>query len=275
MPVGLTSPHRSRERIMIYGHEGTGKSTDALSIARKVTGTVYVVDNDNSYDRLLETYDTELPNVKIAGVEFAEGHDPYAWDGMQQAINEAISQMERDDWLVVDMLSKAWDSVQEWFIEQIFQSDIDDYFLKVRLQKEMLRASQKKAGEKEDKALGVFEGWMDWPVINQTYHKRISTPLLRCPGHLLCVSEAQPLQKEDDQGIRDLYGPVGARPKGQKRSGHIMQTVIMQTKESRADVFKLTGVKDRGRVLWRGEVMGDFAEDYLGGVGGWQRTFIR
>lgn len=270
MPMGLVSPHRSRERIMVYGHEGTGKSTDALSIARKITGNMYVVDNDNSYDRLLETYDVELPNVKIAGVEFAEGHDPYNWDGMQQAINEAMSQMERDDWLVVDMLSKAWDSVQEWFVNQVFQNDIDDYFLKIRLQKEML----KKKGEDEKKSLGVFEGWMDWPVINQTYHKRISTPLLRCPGHLLCISEAQPINKEDDQGMKDLYGPVGARPKGQKRSGHIMQTVMMQTRNRGGD-FKLTGIKDRGRVLWGGEVMEDFAVDYLGGVGGWTKTFIK
>lgn len=274
MPIALTSPYRSRERVLVYGHEGTGKSTDAISIARACPNVnVWVVDNDNSYDRLIETSDVELPNVYTAGVEFAVDNDPYSWEGMRNSIAEAQSKMSRDDWLIVDMLSKAWDSVQEWFIEQIFQSDIDDYFLKIRMEKERLKAT-KKEGDKDKKALGAFEGWMDWPVINQTYHKGMSTPLLRCPGHLLCVAEAQKLSEDDDRGIKELYGPLGARPKGQKRSGHIMQTVIMQGRD-RGGNFKLTTVKDRGRELWNGETMEDFAREYLEATAGWTKTFVK
>lgn len=275
MPIALTSPYRSRERVLVYGHEGTGKSTDAISIAQACPNiTVWVVDNDNSYDRLIETNSVELPNIYTAGVDFAEDNDPYSWDGMRKSIAEAQTKMGRDDWLIVDMLSKAWDAVQEWFIEQIFQSDIDDYFLKIRMEKERLKATPKKDGGKDSKALGAFEGWMDWPVINQTYHKGMSTPLLRCPGHLLCVAEAQKLSEDDDRGIKELYGPLGARPKGQKRSGHIMQTVIMQGRD-RGGNFKLTTVKDRGRELWNGEVMEDFSRDYLEATAGWTKTFVK
>lgn len=274
MPIALTSPYRSRERVLVYGHEGTGKSTDAISIAQACPNVlVWVVDNDNSYDRLIETNAVELPNIYTAGVDFAEDNDPYSWEGMRKSIAEAQAKMGRDDWLIVDMLSKAWDAVQEWFIEQIFQSDIDDYFLKIRMEKERLKAT-KKEGDKDKKALGAFEGWMDWPVINQTYHKGMSTPLLRCPGHLLCVAEAQKLSEDDDRGIKELYGPLGARPKGQKRSGHIMQTVIMQGRD-RGGNFKLTTVKDRGRELWNGEVMEDFSRDYLEATAGWTKTFVK
>lgn len=268
--MSLVSPYRSRERIMVFGHEGTGKSTDAISIAKSCPDvTVWVVDNDNSYDRLIETSDVELPNIKVAGVEWAEGQDPYTWDGFSNCLDIGIGQMGRDDWLVVDMSSKAWDKVQEWFIEQVFQSDIDDYFLKIRLEKERLKEKE----DKKKKSLGAFEGWLDWPVINQTYHKNVSERLLRCHGHLLCIAEAQKLSDDDDRGIRDLYGPLGARPRGQKRSGHIMQTVIMQGR-SRGGDFTMTGVKDRGRELWNGEVMTDFATDYLMGTAGWQRKFV-
>lgn len=273
MPITLQNPLRSKERILIFGHEGVGKSTDALSIASMIpTSNFYVVDNDNSYDRLADTFATPLPNVFIAGQDF--GHEPYLWDGFRDSISEAIQAMGSEDWLVVDMLSKGWDMVQEWFIEQIFQEDIDDYFLKIRMEKERLKNTPKKDGGKEAKSLGAFEGWMDWPVINQTYHKRVSTPLLRCPGHLICVAEAQKLGDDDDRGIKELYGSLGARPKGQKRSGHLMQTVIMQGRKRNGE-FTLTGVKDRGRELWDGQAFDDFAVDYLVGTAGWEKKFVK
>lgn len=274
MPFELKNPLRSKERILIFGHEGTGKSTDFLHIAAAIPGqNFYVVDNDNAYDRLVDTFqqehDVQLSNVFIAGQDFAQDQDPYSWDGFKNSLSEAMRLMDGEDWLSVDMLSKAWDNVQEWFIESIFQEDIDDYFLKVRMEKERM-----KSADKSKKSLGALEGWMDWPVINQTYHKRVSTPLLRCPGHLFCVSEAQKLSDDDDKGIKELYGPIGARPKGQKRSGHIMQTVIMQGRK-RGGEFTLTGVKDRGRGLWNGEVMENFALDYLVNTAGWERKFVK
>lgn len=275
MPFELKNPLRSKERILVYGHEGTGKSTDFLHIAAAIpTQLFYVVDNDNAYDRLVDTFNMEnevqLANVLIAGQDFAIGEDPYSWDGYKNSIAEAQRLMEPDDWMSVDMLSKGWDAVQEWFIESIFQEDIDDYFLRIRMEKERLKVKEDKA----KKSLGAFEGWMDWPVINQTYHKRVSTPLLKTPGHLFCVAEAQKLGDDDDRGIKELYGPIGARPKGQKRSGHIMQTVIMQGRKRGGD-FTLTGVKDRGRGLWDGEVMENFAMDYLVNTAGWERKFVK
>lgn len=279
MPIleTLSCPWRSRERILIYGHEGTGKSTDILHVAQVCpNNTFYIIDNDNAYDRLIETFECELPNVLVAGVEFALDQDPHSWEGGVAAITEAQAKMSRDDWLVVDMTSKFWDKVQEWFIEQIFQEDIDDYFLRVRMEKERLKAVAKEKGDKEKKSLGAFEGWMDWPVINQTYHKRISTPLLKCPGHLFCVAEAQKIEADDDKGMKDLYGPVGARPKGQKRTGHIMQTVIMQSR-NRGGNFKLETVKDRGRELWNGEAFENFAMEYLRDTAGWEvkREYVK
>lgn len=278
MPFELKNPLRSKERILIFGHEGTGKSTDFLHIAAAIpTQQFYVVDNDNAYDRLVDTFQmeqgVELSNVHIAGEDFATDCDPYSWDGYRGSIQQAQDLMGPNDWLSVDMISKGWDAVQEWFIESIFQEDIDDYFLRIRMEKERLKGT-KAPGEKDKKSLGAFEGWMDWPVINQTYHKRVSTPLLRCPGNLFCVAEAQKLSDDDDRGIRELYGTLGARPKGQKRSGHIMQTVMMQGRKRNGE-FTLTGVKDRGRVLWDGEVMENFAVDYLMNTAGWKKQFVK
>jgi energy-coupling factor transporter ATP-binding protein EcfA2 len=85
VPFELKNPLRSKERILIFGHEGTGKSTDFLHIAAAIPSqNFYVVDNDNAYDRLVDTFQQEhdivLSNLFIAGQDFAQDQDPYSWE---------------------------------------------------------------------------------------------------------------------------------------------------------------------------------------------------
>ena len=274
MPMVETihSPFRSRERIMGYGRESGGKSSGLLSIARHCPNDMfYIIDNDNAYDRLLETDFKDVwanGNVKFAGEDF--GKRPLSdWDNAKACIAWVLENMGRDDWLSIDFLNKFWSQVQSSFIQKIFGKEMDDYFLQVRLQKER--------AEKDSKALGAFDGWKDWPVINSMYHSKVSEPLLNCHGHLYVVSESTKINMPDNQGkggddkaTRELYGSVGVRPDGQKRSGHIMQTVIFFSKTTRTNEFKLTTIKDRGRVMWNDEPFGDFAMDYLVGTAGWE-----
>lgn len=274
MPIveTLISPYRSRERILAFGHEGCGKSSGILSIARRCpTSNFYVIDNDNAYDRLLETDFTDVwqnDNIQFAGEHFGKG-PMNVWENNVEAIKYAIDNMTRDDWLVIDMSSKLWALVQEAFTEQIFGKDIDDYFMHIR----KLKAS---SGDNK-KALGAYDGWKDWPVINAMYSKNVAEKLLNCPGHLYVVAESTKLSDEDDKGMRDLYGPFGVKPAGQKRTGHIMQTVLFFTKESRTQTFKMSTIKDRGRVMWTDEAWSDFAIDYLVNTAGWElkKEFVR
>lgn len=261
----IVSPFRSRERILGFGHEGSGKSSAILSVARRCPNSKFwIIDNDNSYDRLLETDYQDVwaqGNILFAGEHF--GKLPLNdWDNSVLAIAQATNQMSRDDWLVVDMTSKLWPQVQDAFTDKIFGKDIDDYFLHVR----KLKAN---AGD-DKKSLGAFDGWKDWPVINNMYNKGVAEKLLNCPGHLYCVAESNKLSEDDDKGMRDLYGMFGVKPAGQKRSGHIMQTVMFFARDTRAQECKMTTIKDRGRGLWTDGVFTDFAVDYLVNTAGWQ-----
>jgi hypothetical protein len=257
---------------MAFGHEGSGKSSGILSIARRSPDAKFwVIDNDNAYDRLLETDFTDvwnMENVLFAGEHF--GKRPLNdWDNVVGAIKYATDNMDRDDWLVIDMVSKLWSVVQEAFIDKVFDRDIDDYFMHIR----QLKA---KAGD-DKKALGAMDGWKDWPVINSMYSQRVADKLLNCPGHLYVVAESQKISDEDDKGIRDLYGPFGVKPAGQKRSGHIMQTVMFFTKNSRTQEYKMSTIKDRGRAMWTDDVFQDFAIDYLVNTAGWEvkKSFVK
>ena len=59
--VQYTAPGRARERILSWGPEGSGKTVDALTIARALPHvTFHWIENDESLDRLLETEFADL-----------------------------------------------------------------------------------------------------------------------------------------------------------------------------------------------------------------------
>jgi hypothetical protein len=282
MGVGIQSPFRSRERILGFGNEGTGKSSALLYIARAVLPTgarFWIIDNDNTYDRLLETDFIDIsehPGLLFAGDGF--GGDPYEWKGTAESIKYATEHMGVDDWLVIDFGDKLWAQVQEWFTGEVFHATPEDYLLALRQSK-----TRKKDGG-ADVNLGVYEGFMDWPVINTEYHARVSRPVLRSRGHLFWVAQSQGLDKQDDKQTQEVYGAYGSRPQGQKGSRHAMQTVVAFGRK-RSGELTLESMKDRGRGLWMGEGYGeldkegivryDFSKKYLVETAGWKRVMVK
>lgn len=258
MPMQLRPTIQPRERILTFGVAGTGKSNNLLTIARRCpNNTFYVLDNDVSYERLMATDFTDLENVKVYNVlgEGAEG-----WEEHLSVVREIKDQMTRDDWMVIDSTTPTWSVVQEWFTEKVFSQDIADYFLQVRMAKQ--------EGKDKKKSLGALEGWYDWPVINKEYRK-LHNLILNCPGHIYCTAEMASISDEDDKDVKGLFGPYGVKPAGQKRMGHLFQTVILLSK-SRAGKYAMTTVKDRGRTEMENQEVEDFGRDYLMRVAGWK-----
>lgn len=242
---------------------GSGKSAALLSIARKCPNDrFYVVDTDvGSYDRLLATQFAD-----VAEVGNVEVHDPEGWAEALDIVSDITRKMGRDDWLGFDMMTQTWDWVQDWFTEQVMGQDIADYFMEVRQAKQ---AAKEKPGGKDAKALGAFDGWKDWPVINKQYSK-LYRAILRAPGHVYMAAEQAKMSDEDDKDTKDMFGPYGGlKPKGQKRLPHIPHTVLMFTKTRTGD-YQLTTIKDRGRTELEREPIEDFARDYLMKVAGWK-----
>lgn len=259
MPLQIRPTIQPRERILGFGVAGTGKSHALLTIARKCPdNTFHVLDNDLAYERLLATDFTDLANVRVYNVlgEGAEG-----WEEHLSVAREIVGTMDRDDWAVIDSTSPTWSVVQEWFTERVFSQDIADYFLQVRMQKQ--ESKEKK------KSLGALEGWYDWPVINKEYRK-LQNLIINCPGHIYCTAELQAISSDDnDKDVKGIFGPYGVKPVGQKRMGHLFQTVVMFGK-NRAGEYSMTTVKDRGREEMEGREVEDFARDYLMRVAGWK-----
>lgn len=286
----LRSTGRSKERVLLYGMEGTGKSLAALDIASRIgsDATLYVIDNDNAWDRMLEgqTLAGETVGVReewrwngkkwVEDARYAKPggnivvYHADGWVANTSAIEQVVGEAGPDDWCCIDSGTALWADVQAWFTEQVFGSSMEDYFMQVRMEKERANA--------DDKALGALDGWVDWPVINAQYKGKVMKFLVTPPCHLLVTAEQDDVSsgKVKGRAIEDkettaLYGGQQVKPRGQKRIGHNVQTVIRLARRA-GDKYTATTVKDRGG---REKLDGDditgvgFSIWYLENVGGW------
>ena len=251
---------------MAMGGPGTGKSFAALSIAKRIDGHMHVIDNDNAYDRMLETEFTTLNNVTV--------WPAWDWDSTMAATRKIVEAADADDWLVVDILTPTWQMAQDWFSENVYGDDLASHLLRARqaVQQTNVQIRAGKSQGKEVKNLSPFDGFMDWSVINPQYQKFMAM-LRNAPCHVFCASEVDAVDSKNDKGdVLDLY-PLGIKPRGQKRTGHAFSTILMMTKK-RAGVWEMTTVKDRGRRELDHEGVGDFGVNYLMRTAGWKARAV-
>ena len=288
MPKTMRSKKRSLERICLVGIQGVGKSFAYMNVAKKCPGsTIWILDNDNTTERLLEeefpelgvreeyrgfTKDPKTSDVTLIRDSTYEDPDGNivlfhadSWDETKAAIDMVVDRADRHDWFIIDSVSTLWDQVQEWFVSEIFEDEIDRYFMEIRREKE--EYNKGKSAKDQKKTLGALDGWMDWSVINPQYKKAVSDRLKVPPCHLLITAEQAKLS-DDDKEARDLYGPFGVKPRGQKRTGHDVQTILLMIKTRNGEYF-VTTMKDRGREEMEREPLKNFAMDYLFKRAGW------
>lgn len=270
-PPKIMELTNDRERILMIGGAGAGKSYGFYSIAKAaaVSGSdakFYIVDTDESVGRMISDpafnplirtdIDTiETLNDALVNIEFTSAT---SWDELRGAVERYQKKMRAHDWLMIDMLSPTWQMVQEWFTYKFFNRDLAEFF------------SQARAKVKADsKVMNPFEGAKDWTVIKAQYAE-LQNMILRCPGHIYCTSEVKAFGANDekDAQARAQFGPHGVMPVGEKRTPHVFSTILVVEN----DVYgtrRMKTVKDRSRRLLEGEQIMDMAADYLVGVGGW------
>jgi hypothetical protein len=241
-----------RERILVYGQPGSGKSYSHLRIAEAYTKSrFYIIDTDDSIPRMLNSEFTHLNNVEV--------HPAQDWLECCKALNEIKPKVTSNDWLVVDMLCSVWDFVQSYFVEEIFDKDIGSYFMQAR--KEMKGGSSN---------LSALKGWTDWSVVNKLYQTWINEITYRLPCHIFFTCKATKLSREDDEDTRDMYSTFGLRPEGEKRNAYRVHSVFLLTHER--ENFYISTIKDRGRIRLENTPLTleqNFATKYLMIFAGW------
>ena len=246
-----------RERILAMGGPGSGKTYTWLKLAsyyqtHSPGATFYVIDSEIGAERSLLEF-PKLTNVKVFPV--------VDWLEYREAQKMISKKCAEGDWVVLDMADKAWSSVQRYFIDGIFKQDMGEYFLEAR---KKLKKDAKRLFAGKDAAL---KGWTDWPVINSLYEDFIFPLVYRIPANLFMATAGQKVSEEDAQDIRDLYGPHGIRPSGQKNLAYQPDTVLLLTHKQEG--YHITTVKDRGgRSYFDNKRLYNFPVQY-GKVAGW------
>lgn len=259
MGVTMAPPpdRRARERVLVYGVGGSGKSTAVVDLIGRVEGKVWVVDTEHAYDRMLDDAGVGDGNVDVCDVRLRAAVDgTTAWEAMLGYVRDTVKNMGRDDWLAIDSITPTWDDVQAWYVEKLWGDDLADYMMAARMQAE----------ERGKRGGSAFEGFTDWPVINKQYNVLYNL-LLNAPGHVILTAETQPLIDEDSE-VTAVFGSHGVKPKGQKRLPHIPHTVLLFRR--RHNGWVIDTVKDRGREELRGVANTGFVDTYLKGVAGWK-----
>lgn len=249
-------PSQGKERILAIGGYGAGKSFIWSKIAdwnfKRDGGKLYVLDTDMAADRMSIAY-PEAFDAKVVSYDLAE------WADYTGSLAKAYSAGKPDDWLVVDMVDKAWDAVQAYYVDQIYSKSIDNYFMEAR---------------KRNVEGTALDGWTDWQFINKLYQAWIMK-VLRWPGHVLCVAPAEPIvesgKNADSIELRNTFGRLGVKPKGQKALAFQFHTVLylQQGKNGANDIWVMNTVKDRSREMLKKKEFTDFVASYLVPVAKW------
>lgn len=251
----FSPPTIRRERILDLGPAGSGKTSNFLHIAQMsaLTGSpsrFFVGDSDFAMDAMLPGYEAITPYLSISQL--------YDWDDYMAFGKFLAANVTPDDWLCVDFIGSAWKAVQEYYVAQVFKKDIGDYFLAAR-----------------KKEVAELEGWVDWQVINPLYQQWIMPLLFKLPCHKFCTAKSDPLSDSkrptESPQLRSMFLPYGIKPVGQKDLAFQFHTVLVSGRDAAGNRV-INTVKDRQRIEVKGQVVTNFAQDYLMNVAGWGVT---
>jgi hypothetical protein len=243
-----------KERILVFGLPGSGKSYSWLSTALAYPNKkFYVIDTDSAVERMMTTEFTGLKNIEL--------YSAPDWLSCCKALDTIKTKITSNDWLVIDLLCSTWSMVQNYFVSEIFRKDAGDYFLQIR--KEM------KAGSS---SLSVLKGWTDWVTINRMYEDFINLACYQLPCNVFFCCKASKLNAEDDAETKDVFSQFGCLPGGEKKNIYRVHTVLLLAHDKHN--YYLTTVKDRGRIRVENMALtpeANFAVKYLQMIAGWEK----
>lgn len=248
-------PYNLRERILVFGGTGSGKSRTGLSIARKVIESGarwYCLDTDDGIERLLAT--------EFQGLDITLRH-AHRWPAYVDALEDFAGKLKPGDWLHIDLIDYAWGAVQGHFTHEVYGKGAGDFFLDLRKSADSPKDAQKKVAQEQM-----------WPIVNKLYKDWINPIIYELPCHVYACATATTVDdRHDDKAVLKLY-PSGVRPAGQKHLSHQFHTIVQLSGNQDKGEWFATTIKDRGRESMRDERVVNFPAQYLMKRAGWRAS---
>ena len=282
-----------RERILVYGGPGAGKSYSWIDIAMEYArrgndGRFFVVDTDAAVEDL---FDEVWPEGRDQIVNYSVSDFGELMEAAQE-IRAEKPDARNGDWVVIDLISVVWDWVQDAYAEQVYGMPIEQYIAETSRLIHVAKEAGEKGHERE------FGDWKpgDWNHMKKMYLGWEGKLVLRGKAHVFACAEESEMNEfvtksRDVKTYAGTGGKIGYRPRGQNTLGHRFRTVTRVSKtgsEERGTAERMLVVaKDRYRESkWAeldetrggnaGITLGDtakhkgFSRSYLRRVAGWE-----
>ena len=236
-PTIYQPPGSRRERILLFGGFGTGKSEAATRVLERALhpeARLWITDTERAYEALVDLDDHRVEFTDLTLED---------WPAYVENANRTAREGDVDDWWVVDSATNSWEVVQQYALDQGWESD---------------------------------QGGVDWVRVNRE-HMRLYRAYLSFRGHLLLTGRSKELARPQKSGKSmesrqtvETYGAFGVKPAGQKDLGHVPPHTVLLMGKTKAGEWTITTVKDRKRAELDREPVRDFVRDYLVRVAGWR-----
>lgn len=246
-----------RERILVYGRSGSGKSSTWAALAQWIADTdtdtdshVHLGDSDNAWSAIRYN---EIESV-VSATHITDYREALQW------ARKTRENVKSDDWVVVDMVDKFWPWAQEHYWGTMMGDD------------DLMLADI--ATSKSFEEIAGAHG-SNWGVIYKYYHGLFNM-VLNMPCHILCVAASKEIRGDTRAAIVAQYKDVGFYPSGppnENELAHNFHTVLYCAETPRD--WRYTSIKEMGpinkpkRKMLKGEKVNDFVVTYLRGVAGW------
>ena len=236
-----------REKILVIGAPGSGKSYSGLTIARCFPEShCFVLDTDDAIPRMLATEFSDLKNVTVFPC--------VDWPQYLESVVTIGKKAKTGDWLMVDFISQAWSAIQNYYVETVFGESVGDYFLRVRMD-----------AAKNAKKLDTLSGWVDWVPIKANYNDWLRRIKYKLPTHVYAAAGVRAPRDTDEREIKEMFAG-GKMPEGEKHLGHEFHTIL--SAEHLRDGWVMSTIKDRGRKLIERQPVPNFGLGYVIAVAG-------
>jgi len=237
-----------REKILVIGGPGSGKSYSGLTIARCFPDSrFFIMDSDDAVPRMLNTEFDDLKNV--TNLPCPE------WSDYEKAIKTVEKDSKPGDWLMIDLITQSWSAVQNHFVQTIYAENLGEFLMRMR--------AAMKAG---DTQLKTLEGWNDWRPIKALYNDNLMRRIkYKIPAHIYATASVRAPRDSDERDIKEMFAG-GKMPEGEKHLGHEFHTIL--SAEHLRDGWVMSTIKDRGHKLIERQPMPNFGLGYVVAVAG-------
>lgn len=219
----MISPYSFRERILLYGGSGVGKSKCYLDLYDIMEDShFYVIDTDTAADFMFEGRDRSRLTFE----------EPNSYRDCASAFLRFSQRANRDDWLVIDLGDPLWIWTQTFWKMSYFG----------KTEEEMLFFIEPKTQKIRGKEVPFRPNWSE---INRMYDTLIRTAFeAKC--HIIMICGETTISDgggdwDDAADILSIYRSEGTKPQGNKRNSHYFHTIlhlIMNGPKYRASIPK-------------------------------------